>query len=198
LTDRDDWEVKLSADEKHFVSHVLAFFAASDGIVNENLANRFMNEVQLPEARLYVADAATLFAMLCSRGTIAGFYGFQIAMENVHAETYSLLIDTYIKDPAEGRLGAALDQQGQLRRAPGRLRRRGGHLLQRQLLQHLLAEEARPHARPHLQQRAHQPRRGPALRLRLPALHQAPAEQAEQEDGGDHHHAMPWRSRRSS
>lgn len=51
VADRDDWENKLNANEKHFVSHVLAFFAASDGIVNENLANRFMNEVQLPEAR---------------------------------------------------------------------------------------------------------------------------------------------------
>eukprot|EP01108_Squamamoeba_japonica_P006903 TRINITY_DN568_c0_g1_i2.p1 TRINITY_DN568_c0_g1~~TRINITY_DN568_c0_g1_i2.p1 ORF type:complete len:357 (+),score=150.34 TRINITY_DN568_c0_g1_i2:47-1072(+) len=79
--DRVDWDNKLNANEKHFVSHVLAFFAASDGIVNENLANRFMNEVQLPEARC--------------------FYGFQIAMENVHSETYSLLIDTYIKDSAE-------------------------------------------------------------------------------------------------
>jgi len=81
--DREDWDAKLSGDERHFISHVLAFFAASDGIVNENLANRFMNEVQLPEARC--------------------FYGFQIAMENVHAETYSLLIDTYVKDNAEKR-----------------------------------------------------------------------------------------------
>merc|ERR1712000_366225 len=71
----------MGNDERHFISHVLAFFAASDGIVNENLANRFMNEVQLAEARC--------------------FYGFQIAMENVHAETYSLLIDTYIKDTKE-------------------------------------------------------------------------------------------------
>jgi len=78
--DKVDWE-KLSADEKHFVSHVLAFFAASDGIVNENLVERFASEVQLPEARC--------------------FYGFQIAMENIHSETYSLLIDTYIKDNVE-------------------------------------------------------------------------------------------------
>merc|ERR1712160_17607 len=78
--DAPDWE-KLTADEKFFVSHVLAFFAASDGIVNENLCERFASEVQIPEARC--------------------FYGFQIAMENIHAETYSLLIDTYIKDPAE-------------------------------------------------------------------------------------------------
>ena len=75
-----DWE-KLNADEKHFISHILAFFAASDGIVNENLCERFASEVQLPEARC--------------------FYGFQIAMENIHSETYSLLIDTYIKDAAQ-------------------------------------------------------------------------------------------------
>ena len=75
-----DW-VTLSEGEQHFVSHVLAFFAASDGIVNENLAMRFSNEVQLPEARC--------------------FYGFQIAIENIHSEMYSLLIDTYIKDEAQ-------------------------------------------------------------------------------------------------
>lgn len=69
---------KLSANERHFVSHVLAFFAASDGIVNENLAMNFSNEVQSSEARC--------------------FYGFQIAIENIHSEVYSLLIDTYIKD----------------------------------------------------------------------------------------------------
>ena len=79
--DIQDWETKLTADEKHFIKHVLAFFAASDGIVNENLAINFLNEVQYPEARC--------------------FYGFQIMIENIHSETYSLLIDTYIKDPAE-------------------------------------------------------------------------------------------------
>lgn len=79
--DLNDWNKKLTNDEKYFVSHVLAFFAASDGIVNENLAIKFMNEVQVPEARC--------------------FYGFQIAMENIHSETYSLLIDTYIKNPIE-------------------------------------------------------------------------------------------------
>jgi ribonucleoside-diphosphate reductase beta chain len=78
--DIKDWE-KLNPGEKHFISHVLAFFAASDGIVNENLAVNMMNEVQLAEARC--------------------FYGFQIMMENIHSETYSLLIDTYIKDPNE-------------------------------------------------------------------------------------------------
>lgn len=73
------WETKLNADEKHFISHVLAFFAASDGIVNENLVTRFAREVQVPEAR--------------------AFYGFQMMIENIHAEMYSLLIDTYIRDP---------------------------------------------------------------------------------------------------
>lgn len=79
--DTRDWRDKLTSDERHFVSHVLAFFAASDGIVNENLAVRFMQEITLPEARC--------------------FYGFQIAMENIHSEMYSLLIDTYIRDPKE-------------------------------------------------------------------------------------------------
>lgn len=78
--DLKDWE-RLNNDERHFIKHVLAFFAASDGIVNENLAVNFMKEVQLPEARC--------------------FYGFQIMMENIHSETYSLLIDTYIKDTVE-------------------------------------------------------------------------------------------------
>jgi ribonucleoside-diphosphate reductase beta chain len=87
--DLKHWE-GLNQGEKHFVSHVLAFFAASDGIVNENLAVNFMSEVQLPEARC--------------------FYGFQIMMENIHSETYALLIDTYIKDPAEkDRLFHAID-----------------------------------------------------------------------------------------
>ena len=72
---------KLTPDEKHFISQILAFFAASDGIVLENLAMRFMNDVQLSEAR--------------------AFYGFQIAMENIHSESYSLLIDSYIKDHDE-------------------------------------------------------------------------------------------------
>ncbi len=79
--DTVDWENKLNDDERHFIKHVLAFFAASDGIVNGNLAINFLNEVQYPEARC--------------------FYGFQVMMENIHSETYSLLIDTYIKDTAE-------------------------------------------------------------------------------------------------
>lgn len=80
-TDLKDWDERLTKDEQHFIKHVLAFFAASDGIVNENLAENFVNEVQYPEAKF--------------------FYGFQIMMENIHSETYSLLIDTYIKDPKE-------------------------------------------------------------------------------------------------
>ena len=78
--DLKDWN-SLNDGERHFISHVLAFFAASDGIVNENLAVNFMSETQLPEARC--------------------FYGFQIMMENIHAETYALLMDSYIKDPRE-------------------------------------------------------------------------------------------------
>lgn len=76
-----DWNEKLNDDERHFIKHVLAFFAASDGIVNENLAENFLSEVQYTEAKF--------------------FYGFQIAIENIHSETYSLLIDTYIKDSKE-------------------------------------------------------------------------------------------------
>ncbi len=78
--DMKDW-IGLSDGERHFISHVLAFFAASDGIVNENLAVNFLSEVQYAEAKC--------------------FYGFQIMMENIHSETYSLLIDTYIKNPQE-------------------------------------------------------------------------------------------------
>jgi len=78
--DISDWN-SLTSNEQYFIKHVLAFFAASDGIVSENLAARFLAEVQIPEARLY--------------------YGFQLMMEGIHAEVYSLLIDTYVKDPAE-------------------------------------------------------------------------------------------------
>merc|ERR1719265_3087262 len=78
--DMRDWE-KLTEQERHFIKHVLAFFAASDGIVLENLAGQFSCEVQIPEAR--------------------AFYGFQIAVENIHSETYSLLIEQYIREPAE-------------------------------------------------------------------------------------------------
>ena len=87
--DTNDWD-RLTANEQHFVKHVLAFFAASDGIVNENLALRFMGDVKVPEAR--------------------AFYSFQVAMETIHGEVYSLLIDTLIKDPTEkARLFAAVD-----------------------------------------------------------------------------------------
>ena len=79
--DVNDWNLKLNNDEKYFIKNVLAFFAGSDGIVLENLGTRFLTEVQLPEARC--------------------FYGFQLMMENIHSEVYSLLIDTYIKDKTE-------------------------------------------------------------------------------------------------
>merc|ERR1712083_405185 len=78
--DNKDWDV-LTDSERHFIKHVLAFFAASDGIVLENLAAQFTAEVQMPEAR--------------------AFYGFQMAMENIHSETYSLLIEQYIREPVE-------------------------------------------------------------------------------------------------
>ena len=80
-SDLTDWANKLNDDERFFIKHVLAFFAASDGIVNENLAENFLSEVQYTEAKF--------------------FYGFQVMMENIHSETYSLLIDTYIKDSKE-------------------------------------------------------------------------------------------------
>lgn len=80
-TDIQDWTNRLNDDERYYVKNVLAFFASSDGIVNENLATKFMKEVQIPEARC--------------------FYGFQIAIENIHSETYSLLIDTFIKSTNE-------------------------------------------------------------------------------------------------
>jgi hypothetical protein len=79
--DLTDWNEKLNDNERHYIKNVLAFFAASDGIVNENLAENFLKEVQYAEAKC--------------------FYGFQIAIENIHSETYSLLIDTYIKDSVE-------------------------------------------------------------------------------------------------
>lgn len=83
-SDLHDWNNKLNSDERYFIKHILAFFAASDGIVNENLAENFVSEVQYPEAKF--------------------FYGFQIMMENIHSETYSLLIDTYVKDEKEKNL----------------------------------------------------------------------------------------------
>jgi len=89
-SDLTDWDNKLNDDERFFIKNVLAFFAASDGIVNENLAENFLSEVQYTEAKF--------------------FYGFQVMVENIHSETYSLLIDTYIKDPKEkGKLFNAID-----------------------------------------------------------------------------------------
>lgn len=95
--DLKDWETLLKPGEKHFVTNVLAFFAASDGIVNENLVERFMTEVQPLEAKC--------------------FYGFQIDMENTHSHMYSLLIDTYVTDPIEkDRLFRAVEQDGAIKR----------------------------------------------------------------------------------
>jgi ribonucleoside-diphosphate reductase beta chain len=88
--DLHHWANKLNEDEKYFIKNILAFFAASDGIVNENLAVNFLKEVQYPEARC--------------------MYGFQVMIENIHSEAYSLLIDTYIKDVVEkDRLLRAID-----------------------------------------------------------------------------------------
>ena len=159
--DLHDWSNRLNDDERYFISHVLAFFAASDGIVNENLVERFSGEVQIPEARC--------------------FYGFQIMMENIHSETYSLLIDTYIKEQAqktylfnaietskprmkscsgtftnarysslhqeEGRLGCEMDprQELHLRTTSRCIRGRRGYLLQWFIRIHLLVEEAWSH-----------------------------------------------------
>jgi len=78
-----DWETKLNDDERHFIKHVLAFFAASDGIVNANLIERFSDEVEIIEAKY--------------------FYKCQVAMENIHSEMYSLLIDTYVDNEQERR-----------------------------------------------------------------------------------------------
>uniref|UniRef100_A0A0K2T5F8 Ribonucleosidediphosphate reductase subunit M2like [Takifugu rubripes] n=1 Tax=Lepeophtheirus salmonis TaxID=72036 RepID=A0A0K2T5F8_LEPSM len=89
-----DWEEKLNDEERYFISRVLAFFAASDGIVNENIVERFTQEVQVTEARC--------------------FYGFQIAIENIHSEMYSLLIDTYIKVINTNKLLSSLDLRSNL------------------------------------------------------------------------------------
>ncbi|KAJ8093411.1 Ribonucleotide-diphosphate reductase (RNR), small subunit [Marasmius tenuissimus] len=95
--DLHDWHNKLNSHERFFISRVLAFFASSDGIVNENLTARFSTEITIPEARC--------------------FYGFQIMMENVHAETYSLLINTYISDPGErNQLFCAIDNVESIKR----------------------------------------------------------------------------------
>ncbi|KAK7695486.1 hypothetical protein QCA50_000122 [Cerrena zonata] len=141
-----DWTTRLSKDERYFISHVLAFFASSDGIVNENLVERFSNEVQLAEARC--------------------FYGFQIMTENIHAETYSLLIDAYIKDSnerehlfdayrddplyqEESRLGPSVDiRQGiHFRGTFSRLCSGRRDILLWVFRSHFLATKARAHAR---------------------------------------------------
>ncbi len=147
--DVHDWNNRLNDNERHFISHVLAFFAASDGIVNENLLERFSNEVQAAEARC--------------------FYGFQIMMENIHSETYSLLIDTYIKDPAqrdylfdaietvpcikrkaEWALNWISDSRSSFAERLVAFAAVEGYLLFRFLCLYLLAEETWSHARPYL------------------------------------------------
>ena len=145
------WTNELNNDERHFISMVLAFFAASDGIVLENLAVRFMSDVQLAEAR--------------------AFYGFQIAMENIHSEVYSVLIDTYVTDTIERNklfnavetfpcikkksgLGNSVDpRQAQfVSDATCRICVRRRNLLLRRILLDLLDEKARATARTHVQQ----------------------------------------------
>lgn len=116
--DSKHWET-LTDDERHFISHVLAFFAASDGIVLENLAVRFMKEIQIPEVRFtsvwvlinvpdyhtstssYLLSFLLLTVMANLYVQARAFYGFQIAIENIHSEMYSLLLEAYIKDQAE-------------------------------------------------------------------------------------------------
>ena len=91
VDDMNDWNLKLNDNERYFIKNILAFFAGSDGIVIENLGSRFLCEVQIPEAR--------------------AFYGFQLMMESIHSETYSLLIDTYIREPDEkNRLFNAIEE----------------------------------------------------------------------------------------
>jgi ribonucleoside-diphosphate reductase subunit M2 len=154
--DLHDWTNKLNDNERHFISHVLAFFAASDGIVNENLVERFSNEVQAAEARC--------------------FYGFQIMMENIHSETYSLLIDTYIKEPAQREylfdavetipcvkrkadwaMRWISDQKSTFAERLGSLCRRRGNLFLWLLRIYLLAQEAGLDAWLDILERAHQP-----------------------------------------
>ena len=166
--DHDDF-VKLSADEQHFVKHVLAFFAASDGIVCENLCENLAVQVQWPEARY--------------------FYGFQIMMENVHAETYQLLLETYVRDMEEREqlLNAISTVPCVKRKADWALKWLNdanasfaerlvafaiveGVFFFGVVLCHLLAQETGTLSRPHVQQRTHLARRKPALRVRVPAV----------------------------
>eukprot|EP00891_Asterochloris_glomerata_P002065 jgi/Astpho2/2065/Aster-00560 len=115
--DYADWQT-LNDDERHFISHVLAFFASSDGIVLENLGTRFMGELQIPEVTCPHMDAGWRWSWCCVVVLSSlhfmlqakAFYGFQIAIENIHSEMYSLLLETYIKDPQEKqRLFHAMD-----------------------------------------------------------------------------------------
>lgn len=166
--DYADW-MKLTAPERFCISRVLAFFAASDGIVNENLVEHFAQEVQAPEARC--------------------FYGFQIAIENIHSEMYSKLIETYVRDQDErNKLFCAIFEFEFIKKKAdwalrwiaskdasfgerlGCIRRRGGHLLLGQFCGNFLAEEAWPHARAYAQQRAYLTRRGASSRFCLLAL----------------------------
>merc|ERR1719159_579686 len=145
--DGRDWE-QLTDQERHFVKHVLAFFAASDGIVLENLAGQFSCEVQAPEAR--------------------AFYGFQMMMENIHSETYSLLIEQYVRDPVEkDRIFDAIHTMPAVSaKAAWAVQWMNRHnsfaerlvafaAVERILLRHLLAQEARSHARLNFLERAH-------------------------------------------
>ncbi|KAD0884345.1 hypothetical protein E3N88_43590 [Mikania micrantha] len=127
--DKRHWD-SLTDGERHFITHVLAFFAASDGIVLENLAGRFMKEVQIAEAR--------------------AFYGFQIAIENIHSEMYSLLLESYIKDSNEkNRLFRAIENDP-LHREESKM---GPEMDRRKLLRDLLAEKAGADARPDILKR---------------------------------------------
>jgi len=149
--DLKDWNEKLKDDKKYFISNVLAFFAASDGIVNENLVERFMQEVQIPEARC--------------------FYGFQIAIEYIHSEMYGQLIDTYIKDRKErNRLFNAIENFPAIKKTADwafRLINSNNATYAKRIVAFALVEgiffsgEKGAHARSVLQQRAHLQRQGP-------------------------------------
>ena len=99
--DLNDWEGKMSDNERFFIKNIIAFFAGSDGIVNENLMEHLSVEVQIPEARC--------------------FYGFQVAIENIHSEVYSLLIDTYVKDSEEKHRLIQCNRRDSLYKKKGRL-----------------------------------------------------------------------------
>ena len=178
--DYKDW-LTLNDNEQHFISHVLAFFAASDGIVLENLGLRFMKDVQLPEAR--------------------AFYAFQLAIENIHSETYGLLIDTYIKDSVKKRhlFRAIHNVPTVARKAQWALKWiESSECFAERLVAFACVEGIffsgsfcaifwlkRAHARAHLLQRAHLQGRGPPLRLRLPPLLHAQAPARSRAAAGD-------------